>query len=80
MFQAALTAAEVTADAVVHVGDDPEHDVQGARDAGAQWRVDGGDWQISGATVSGLSVDTHTVEYSSITGWATPANEGLECG
>jgi HAD superfamily hydrolase (TIGR01509 family) len=34
MFQAALKAAKVTADAVVHVGDDPVHDVQGARDAG----------------------------------------------
>ena len=31
--------------------------------AGAQWNVDGGAWQNSGATVSGLGVGSHTVDY-----------------
>jgi 2-haloalkanoic acid dehalogenase type II len=34
MFHAALQQAGVDASQVVHVGDDPEHDVRGARDAG----------------------------------------------
>ncbi len=50
---------------------------QGAIDAGAKWRVDGGQWQNSGATVSGLTVGSHTVSYSSITGWNTPGNASV---
>lgn len=34
MFQAALDKAGVTAAEIVHVGDDPEHDIRGARDVG----------------------------------------------
>lgn len=34
MFQAALEQAGVNAADVIHVGDDPEHDIRGARDAG----------------------------------------------
>lgn len=34
MFEAALTAAGVAPEQIVHVGDDPEHDIRGARDAG----------------------------------------------
>jgi HAD superfamily hydrolase (TIGR01509 family) len=34
MFQAALKQAGVAAEEVIHVGDDPEHDIRGARDAG----------------------------------------------
>ena len=45
-----------------------------ARTAGAQWQVDGGAWQSSGATVSGLSVGTHTVSFKAISGYTTPAN------
>jgi len=48
---------------------------QGAIDAGAQWRVDGGAWHNSGYTQSGLSVGSHTVEFSSVTGWAKPGNQ-----
>lgn len=40
--------------------------------AGAQWRVDGGSWRNSGATVKGLSNTTHTVEFRSVSGWITP--------
>lgn len=51
---------------------------QGAIDVGAQWRVDGGPWQNSGATVGGLAVGNHAVEYSAITGWDTPQTQTLE--
>jgi hypothetical protein len=47
----------------------------GAISAGAQWNVDGGAWQNSGATVTGLSVGSHTVNYKSITGWTAPPDE-----
>lgn len=46
---------------------------------GAQWRVDGGAWQNSGATVSSLTLGTHTVSFKSATDsntskiWVTPA-------
>lgn len=48
---------------------------QTAIDAGAQWQVDGGAWQTSGGTVSGLTVGQHTVSFSSLAGWNTPANQ-----
>jgi hypothetical protein len=44
---------------------------------GAQWAVDGGTLQSSGATVSGLSVGSHTVSYSDVSGWATPASQTI---
>jgi hypothetical protein len=40
--------------------------------AGAQWNVDGAAWQKSGATVSGLTVGRHTVNYRAVKGWNTP--------
>jgi RHS repeat-associated protein len=42
---------------------------------GAQWQVDGGAPQSSGATVSGLSVGSHTVSFTTLTGWTTPASQ-----
>jgi hypothetical protein len=42
--------------------------------SGGQWCVDGGSWQSSGTTVSGLSAGSHTVSFSSVSGWTTPAN------
>ncbi|MBI4557722.1 MAG: proprotein convertase P-domain-containing protein [Candidatus Hydrogenedentes bacterium] len=45
-----------------------------AATAGAQWRVDGGDWRDSGYTEQDLNFATHTVEYKEISGWATPAS------
>jgi uncharacterized repeat protein (TIGR03803 family) len=45
--------------------------------AGAMWNVDGGAWQASGATVSNLSVGSHTVAFKPITGWITPASESV---
>ncbi|MBI5772361.1 MAG: choice-of-anchor D domain-containing protein, partial [Verrucomicrobia bacterium] len=47
----------------------------GAVSAGAQWQVDGGALQNSGATVSGLSVGTHTVAFNTVSGWTTPGNQ-----
>ncbi|MCG2754103.1 MAG: hypothetical protein L6247_00790, partial [Desulfobacteraceae bacterium] len=46
--------------------------------AGAQWKVDGGDWQNSGATVSNLSVGKHTIEFKDIAAWAKPGNQEIE--
>ena len=37
--------------------------------AGAQWKVDDGDWQPSGATVSGLTLVAHLVSFANISGW-----------
>lgn len=34
MFQAAMEHSGATAEQIVHVGDDPDHDIQGARDVG----------------------------------------------
>ena len=47
----------------------------GAVAAGAQWQVDGGLPQSSGAVVVGLSVGTHTVSFSPVSSWAPPANQ-----
>jgi hypothetical protein len=45
--------------------------------SGAQWQVNGGALQGSGATVSGLSVGNHTVSFSTISGWMTPTNQSV---
>jgi Leucine-rich repeat (LRR) protein len=45
--------------------------------AGAQWNVDSGAWQDSGATVTGLSIGNHTVSYKSVSGWAAPPSESV---
>jgi hypothetical protein len=47
----------------------------GAVSAGAQWQVDGGAFQNSGAVVTNLSVGSHTVAFSTVTGWVTPASQ-----
>ena len=43
--------------------------------AGAQWQVDSGIFQNSGATVTNLPVGTHTVSFSAISGWVTPPSQ-----
>jgi hypothetical protein len=43
--------------------------------AGAQWRVDGGDWMNSGQTVSGLTIGNHTVTFKDVAGWTTPGSQ-----
>jgi len=40
--------------------------------AGAQWRVDDGNWQDSGYTETCVTVGTHTVEYKPIADWNEP--------
>ena len=49
----------------------------GAASAGAQWQVDGGALQNSGATVSGLSTGAHTVAFSTVSGYTTPAGQNV---
>ncbi len=46
----------------------------GAVSTGAQWQVDSGPLQDSGATVSGLAVGSHTVAFKTISGWTTPVS------
>jgi hypothetical protein len=43
--------------------------------AGAQWRVDGGNWRNNGYTQSGLSLGSHTVEFKSVLGWVKPGDK-----
>jgi hypothetical protein len=43
--------------------------------SGAQWQVDGGTQQAGGATVSGLTPGLHTVTFSTLTGYTTPASQ-----
>jgi hypothetical protein len=47
----------------------------GAATNGAQWQVDEGSSQNSGATVTNLAVGNHTVSFSAINGWTTPPNQ-----
>jgi hypothetical protein len=51
---------------------------QAAIDAGAKWRVDGGAWRNSSYTETNLGIGSHTVEYSTISGWNKPANETIQ--
>jgi hypothetical protein len=41
--------------------------------AGAQWNLDGGPWTNSGAVVT-APIGVHTVNFSAVTGWISPAN------
>ncbi|MCH9023443.1 MAG: CotH kinase family protein, partial [Planctomycetes bacterium] len=50
---------------------------QSAIDAGGQWRVDGGAWKNSGATVN-LPVGDHGVEYKPIVDWAKPPSHDVQ--
>jgi hypothetical protein len=46
--------------------------------AGAEWRVDGGAYHHSGATVSNVVVGSnHVVSFRAVTGFATPANQSV---
>ena len=49
----------------------------GAVSAGAQWTVDGGAWQDSGATVVGLAAGAHTVQFKAVSGWVTPSAKSV---
>lgn len=43
--------------------------------AGAQWQVDGGAWQNSGAVVSGLAAGNHPVSFKNIPDWIAPLSQ-----
>jgi hypothetical protein len=43
--------------------------------AGAKWQVDGGTFQASGATWSGLLPGSHTINFNTVLGWKTPASQ-----
>jgi len=47
----------------------------GASANGAQWAVDGGVWQASGATVAGLNLGDHSIVYHDAAGFITPASQ-----
>src|SRR5690606_12521196 len=48
---------------------------QAAADEGTRWRIDQGVWQTSGQTLTGISVGSHTIEFSAIDGWITPSSQ-----
>lgn len=48
---------------------------QGAIDAGAQWRCDGGNWLGGGAQQFQTSVGYHTIRFQPVPGWITPADQ-----
>ena len=51
---------------------------QGAIDAGAQWRVDGGALAATVETTqTGVLVGQHTVEFSDVAGWTKPGNQAV---
>jgi len=45
--------------------------------AGAHWQVDGGTDQESGATVTNIAKGSHTVSFTSISGWNAPASQSV---
>ncbi|UCD51442.1 MAG: lamin tail domain-containing protein [Phycisphaerales bacterium] len=46
--------------------------------AGAQWRLDQGPWQDSGASVSGLVPGTYGLEFSTVGNWTRPADRTIQ--
>jgi len=44
---------------------------------GAQWNVDGGDWQLSGNTLVDVTIGEHMVNFKNIFGWAAPQPEAV---
>jgi len=48
---------------------------QAAVSPGAEWRVNDGPWEASGATVTNLSPNNVTVSFKTIPGFATPSNQ-----
>ena len=44
---------------------------------GARWRVDGGDWQMSGDVVGVLAEGAHRIEYSTTAGWVRPEGQDI---
>ena len=49
----------------------------GAVSAGAQWQVDGGAWENSGATIAALTLGSHAVAFLMVPGWGVPATQSV---
>ena len=45
--------------------------------AGAKWQVDGGAWQASAYTLNNVSPGAHTISFSTLGAWITPASQGV---
>jgi pimeloyl-ACP methyl ester carboxylesterase len=43
--------------------------------AGAHWRLDGGAWQASAASVGSVTSGAHQIEFQTVPGWTTPATQ-----
>lgn len=44
---------------------------------GGQWRISGGDWQNSGATLTELAVGNYTIEFKEVQNWNKPENKNI---
>lgn len=44
---------------------------------GAQWQLDGGAWQATGAAVT-LAIGQHTITFKDVTGWGTPEPQKID--
>ena len=51
---------------------------EGAADAGAMWKIDGGDWFESGAIEDGLAPGEYEVIFSEVESWEKPGNQVVE--
>jgi uncharacterized delta-60 repeat protein len=47
----------------------------GAVSTGAQWQLDGGAFQSSGAVLANVAVGDHTLSFNTVSGWITPGNQ-----
>jgi hypothetical protein len=45
--------------------------------ASGSWRIDGGAWQLSGATLTQLTPGAHTISYNALANHITPATESV---
>jgi len=48
---------------------------QAATDAGARWRIAGGAWQKSGASLNALKQSQYTIEFKDVPGWTKPSKK-----
>lgn len=44
---------------------------------GGQWRLNGGDWQDSGTTLSDLPLGNYTVDFKEVANWNTPSSQQI---
>jgi uncharacterized repeat protein (TIGR02543 family) len=46
--------------------------------AGARWRLDGGPWLESGATMPDVSTGSHGIQFLAVSGWAAPSSRAIQ--